>query len=375
MPATDLPVTDLPVTDLPVNILVMVHGISPEPLPFSPEPMYGAFWRSLQCHQPILGDRFPQGYIGVSWGQELPKPGRPPLIDLRPDQCLTRAQNFINQRTSYEQIKAAPDPNSKLLEWGGDRSIDFPWYSPIVRGLVANLREQTLIQGVGDAIYYCSRDGEFYIRRAVYGQVLSQLDDYLEAKEVRLHLIGHSLGVTLTHDFLYGLFAPNHRPDYYRQAEEANALRFERWRAKAERGELKLGSLTSMASQLPLFALRRQVLVDQLAAGQLLDGQMIGLRPDVEPRPGQPDRHPEAALSPDTALSSGGGSMQAIQWQLFYDVDDLLAFGTRRLYDQPSRIREVQVDTGDNPAKAHVNYWENRQVIAQTAALLLATTA
>ncbi len=343
----------------PVNLLVMVHGISPEPHPSAPDDQYEQFWRSLLAADPSLEQQFSQGYIGVSWGRELPQESTPQLIELRPDQCLTRAQNFINQQTSYEKMKASDggDPNNSLLKWNGQRGIDFPWFTPAVRNLVGQLREDLLIRGVGDAIYYGSRDGELHIRRAVYGQVLSQLDGFWDDPEVRLHVIGHSLGVTITHDFLYGLFAADHRPGYCQQADDADVVRFERWRAKAQTGELQLGSLTSFASQLPLFFMRKQVLVDQLAAGQLLRADAIGLRP--------------AGLGGVAAGMESQVGMP-VQWQLFYDVDDLLAFGTRRLYDQQDGIREVQVDTGDSPAGAHAGYWEHPEVVEQTAALLVA---
>lgn len=342
-------------TDGPKNILVMIHGISPEPYPEDPQTTYGALWRSLLAAAPQLAERFPQGYIGVSWGRELPQTPPPTLVELRPDQCLTRAQNFINQKTRYEAVKGDRTPNNRLLQSWGQRGVDFPWFTPAVRGLVTRLREEMIIQGVGDAIYYGSQDGEFHIRRTVYGQILNQLDGYLGDPDVRLHIVGHSLGVTVSHDLLYGLFAPGHQPDYYRQAEAFDVQRFQRWRAKAEAGELRLGSLTSFASQLPLFVMRKQMLVDLLAAGQLLRAEALGIRSQVEALPG--------ARSPV--------SRSPIQWQLFYDVDDLLAFATRPLYDSPQAIQEFQVDTGDNPATAHVSYWQNPTVIRETAQLLM----
>ncbi len=347
----------------PVNLLVMVHGMSPEPQPVAPDGLYEGLWRSLLAENPELEQQFPHGYIGVSWGHELPQEPMPQLIELRPDECLTRAQNFINERTSYEKIKAANasdpnNPNNQLLGVSSRRGIDFPWFTPVVRNLVGRLREEMLIRGVGDAIYYGSRDGEFHIRRAVYGQVLGQLDRFVDEPEVRLHLVGHSLGVTVTHDFLYGLFAPDHRPGYCQQGDDADATRFERWRMKAQTGELQLGSLTSLASQLPLFFMRKQVLVDQLAAGELLRADAIGLRP--------------VGLGGAVAGLDGKSEAGSVQWQLFYDVDDLLAFGTRRLYDQQDGIREVQVDTGDSPLGAHTGYWSHPEVVQGTAALLAA---
>jgi hypothetical protein len=52
-------------------------------------------------------------------------------------------------------------------------------------------------------------------------------------------------------------------------------------------------------------------------------------------------------------------------------VDDLLGFGTRRLYNADKTIKEFQVDSGDNPGDAHSGYWKNATVIKETAKLLL----
>lgn len=257
---------------------------------------------------------------------------------------MTRAQNFINERIAYDKLVKDPDPNNITMTLFSKSGIDFPVLTPLVRQLVVVLRESIITRGIGDVLYYCSAQGECIVRRSVYKQVLEKLDPYLESEEVRLHLIGQSLGVTITHDFLYGLFNPNkqYKPGFYEQGEEVDVKRFERWRQKAQTKQLKLGSLTSTASQLPLFSMRNQVLVNRLANEQLIDARDIGIIDSNQ-----------------------------IQWQLFYDVDDLLGFGTRRLYNCGNAIGEYQVDSGDNPGDAHTSYWKNSVVAEKTAQLLL----
>lgn len=332
----------------PINVLVMIHGMTPDAQPKSPFDTtengkywgYNDFWNAL-CHkQPTLHDRFPQGFIGVEWGHEQPDEIALPTNSLRPDHQLTRAQNFVNEKVAYDHLIKDPSPNNHTLSLFGDLAL----LSPIVRSLVINLRESIVTRGLGDVIYYCSSDGEGHVRKTVYSQVLQHLDPYLGQSEIRLHLIGQSLGVTLTHDFLYGLFKPddNYTPGFYQQGDDADVARFKVWRQKAQAGQLKLGSLTSTASQLPLFMMRKQELVNRLANSQLINATDIGV------------------------IDSN-----RIQWQLFYDVDDLLGFGTRRLYTCSNAICEYQVDTDDNPADAHTAYWKNKTVIEKTAELLL----
>ncbi len=320
----------------PVNVLVMIHGMTLDPEPRSAVEQYKELWDGLVKEAPQLADIFPKGFIGVEWGQELP--GQ----QLRDDQKLTRAQNYINECISYDKVVRDSHPNNVPMSMFAGKAIDFPLLSPLVRSLVVGLRESTVTRGFGDVIYYCSGDGETQVRQAVYGQVLEQLDSYVDASDIRIHLVGQSLGVTLTHDFLYGLFAPDHLPGFYQQGHYDDVQRFQKWRQKAQAGELKLGSLTSTASQLPLFVMRKQKLVNLLAAKQLLDVNDIG-------------------------IINGDG----IKWKIFYDIDDLLGFCTRRLYNAPDAIMEFQVDSGDNPGDAHNGYWTNKTVIAETAKLLL----
>ncbi len=326
----------------PVNVLVMIHGIIPDPKPSTHTEEYKKLWQSLTEKEPQLLSLFPDKLITVEWGHELPGYTSVPSDDLQPDHKLTRAQNFINQKIAYSQLFKDPDPNNITMDLFRTGEADFPWFSPIVRNVIATLREQLFIQGLGDVIYYSSADGEKHVRSAVYSQVLDQLDHYLDQPDVRIHLIAQSLGVTISHDFLYGLFAPNHEPGFYKQGSEQAVDRFKLWREKADNGELKLGSLTSTASQLAILVMRKQKMVDRLANQQLLEAADIGI---VE--------------------------TQRIKWNLFYDVDDILGYGTRRLYDAGEAIREIQVDTDDNPIRVHNKYWQHPRVIAETAELLL----
>jgi hypothetical protein len=70
-----------------------------------------------------------------------------------------------------------------------------------VREVLNTIRESLVLPGLGDAIYYCSTDGEAAVRRAVYGKVLAKIRPY-EGASVYLHVVGHSLGATVSFDFL-----------------------------------------------------------------------------------------------------------------------------------------------------------------------------
>jgi hypothetical protein len=276
----------------------------------------------------------------------LPASPKSSVDSLSDDQRLMRAQNFVNERISYKVLRKVTDENNHVMGlFSGDWRLGFDFPNLLIlRNLVVSLRENIVTRGLGDVIYYVSADGEKQARRRVYHQVLSKLKPYLDRPEVRLHLWGQSLGVTLTHDLLFGLFNrdPEYKPGFLDQAaSEEDREDFKKWRDRAQTGKLRLGSLTSTASQLPILLMRNQKVVDTFANEKLLDATDIGI------------------IDPDR-----------ITWNIFYDVDDLLGFGTRRLYNHDRAIQEFQVDTGDNPGDAHTNYWKNSIVQEKTAQLL-----
>jgi hypothetical protein len=121
--------------------------------------------------------------------------------------------------------------------------------------------------------------------------------------------------------------------------------RLSTWRAKAASGALTLGSFVATASQLPVFLLRKQGLVERLAGGQQLDPAVIGVH----------GRHE--------------------QWLLFYDVDDLLGYPTRHLYAPRTGIREIQVDSSDLFHDAHTRYWKEGGTVVERAARFILANA
>lgn len=332
-----------------VQVFIMIHGMNPALGPSSPFQVYETFWQDLVKANPALKEAVHRR-IGVEWGHELSK-GPDPFAaawtdaasaaeTLRGDQKLTRAQEIVSGLTSYLRIQETPDSNNHVRRgWNMDWS-----FVPFLRGIVMNLRTELVLRGMGDVVYYCSAEGERRVRRAVYDQILSRLEDYSAEKAVRLHLAGHSLGVTVAHDFLYGLFAPGHEPDFLKEEQgDAAALeRYRKWRAKAQAGELSLGSFSASASQIPLFIFRKQSLIDLLTQGRKLDSSALGVREQTK-----------------------------IQWKFFYDVDDLLGFACRSLYEPAGAIMDYQVDTGDMPEDAHTGYWREEEVVRETAALIL----
>ncbi len=323
-----------------VNVLILLHGMTIEAEPTTHTAQYVALWRGLIRKQPVLEARI-DARLFVEWGHEPPSvpPGQ-----LAPDQRITDAENFIVSRVSAVAVAGDRSPDNHRLDGGlGDLFSRLA-----LRRLTTPIKERIMLLGFADAIYYCSPDGEEAIRRQVYGQFLEGLAPYREASEVRLHLIAESLGVTVGFDFLFGLFAPDSEfpggiPGFVRddQGTDEDKEAYQFWRRRAQQGTLLLGSNTSVGAQLALMQMRKQKLVDHLAAGQRLDPTVIGV-----PRQGPP------------------------RWKVFFDLDDVLGFPARRLFDAQGSIQEYQVNTGWRPDQAHGGYWTNDNVLTEVARMI-----
>ena len=114
-----------------MNVLVFVHGMTPDVAPSdprSPGGTYDKFWRALQAHKPELKNMFPDGPILVEWGHQL-SPAENPV---REDHRITEVERFVNDRMAYHNIKEHPGANNVLT---GD------WGIPGVRQLVTSVRE------------------------------------------------------------------------------------------------------------------------------------------------------------------------------------------------------------------------------------------
>ena len=175
------------------HVLVLIHGLITSPVPRDHQSMYQGFTDRLILSEPSLAGKLDK-HIFVEWGHQAAGG-----TNLRADERLTSAESFLAKMVDYESLRHRFHPNNKLLS---DWSLFFP-----IRGVLGTIRESLVLFGLGDAIYYCSSDGEFAVRRAVYGQVLDEIQPY-ENDNVYLHVVGHSLGTTVAYDLLYGLFAP-----------------------------------------------------------------------------------------------------------------------------------------------------------------------
>jgi len=313
------------------HVLVLIHGITPQPDPDVLEQYEQLVEAVEQARLPLMGP-----ICQVSWGQ--PDAGQP---EQRPDQFLSRAQRFVGSLVQEHALREeGPAPGLIGRDWG----------VPLLRSAIRAVRESVVLYGLSDAIYYAAVDGEAAVRDAVFRQVFEKLEASQDG-EIHLHIVAHSLGVTIAHDFLYALFGRKVDPEFplpsdggeIKLAAPTKSLQ-DVWRDEAEAKRLKLGTFLCFASQLPLFVMRKQALVEKLAQGEKLDPRVIG----VDPERSTP------------------------QWAIFYDSDELLGFATRPLYQETKAIVDIHMNSGLEPYSAHLGYWKRSAIIERCIALLRA---
>ncbi len=341
------------------NLLVFIHGMMPEDYPPSAESIYNQLWDSVKNLSANLEHRIASDdIIQVEWG-------RYDALTYRPDQNINKAERFIAGKI-HNKIHS-DNPHLKNLDFVRNL-LNFKLGSPlsqILQPYLHTLRQTIIYRGLGDVVYYCSDEGKVAVQVAVYGCVLNRLEYYRRKEpntKIRLHIIAHSLGVTIANDFLYGLFSPTVRicgdgqeksdqPTLFTKEFNDHDLedlrqkvkeRYEFWRNPENANRLELGSIVSMASQLPLLMLRSQRIVDELADGKKMSPEEIGISENTD----------------------------EVIWKIFYDIDDLLAFPTSPLFGDHPAIKDFQVDSGAHPGTAHTDYWKTSTVHEEIAELL-----
>jgi acylphosphatase len=340
-----------------INVLIFIHGLMIEDKPQPESRQYDRLWKPVQNYH-NLSERIDE-VIKVNWGQSFEE-----TDELRQDEKINLAQKFIVEQLSPERLRQNPNPNNIVLDGNkSDRTLQ-PWW----RLLVQPLRQTLLLRGFGDVVYYVAEEGQIAVQLAVYRQVLEVLEKYRpriekdlnkeeQTLKIRLHVIGQSLGATLTYDFLHGLFSetgyrikthPEQAKDpkiitsnVLHEEKQETVERYQFWRHAAKSQRLEVGSIVSMASQLPVLLLRSQRVIDTFAKGETLLADEIGIPNDAK----------------------------EIIWKVFYDVDDLLAFPVRPLFGEHPGIQDIEVDVGDG-YKTHTSFWSNDKIHEHVAELL-----
>ncbi|XWK86243.1 MAG: acylphosphatase [Phormidium sp.] len=329
-----------------INILLFVHGVIPHNSNFSETKLYDLLWESVK-KQHKLSERI-DDIISVNWGHYLAD-----TEEARLDERLNKALEFIAKQLNLRS-KSPKITNTSLQPW---------W-----RSLLHPLQNLIWSHPIGAAIYYSGIEGKIALQLAVYSQILELLEKYrhqiernLAKKEtnikIRLHAISSGLGTNIVNDFLHGLFSQignriKNDPEQAKEptiasshilAEEKQETveRYLFWRVAAQKKHLEMGSIVTMASQLPLLLLSSQRVINTLANQDTLSIDEIGI--------------PEQT--------------QEIIWKVFYDINDLSAFPISPLFGGHPAIEDIAIEMSNNYYN-YPNYWENEVIHTHVAELL-----
>lgn len=330
-----------------INVLLFVHGVIPHNFNFSETKLYDLLWEPVK-KQHKLSERI-DDIISVNWGHYLEN-----TDEARLDERLIRAEEFIIKQLNFREKSPNITHNYSLQPW---------W-----RSLVHPLQNLVLSQGIGATIYYSGIEGKTALQLAAYHQIFEFLEKYrhqlekdLFRKEVtvkiRLHTISSGLGANIVNDFLHDLFSQTGEriKNHPEQAKEPTIVsshilteekqetveRYLFWRVAAQKEHLELGSIVSMASQLPILLLSSQRVVNTFANQETLSVDEIGI----------PEQSKE------------------VIWKVFYDIDDVSAFPISPLFGNHPAIEDIAIEMNNNYSN-YPNYWVNQVVHTQVAELL-----
>ncbi len=248
------------------EIVVYIHGVSHEP--GSHEPVYRALHHGIAGQLTGQSGDWPSDFVPVEWGWEYPGGTD------RSERRLTEAQRLLGGR----------------IEQAMDATTEFT-LNPL--RIAINKVRPLLIYRFADMFYYVSRDGKEAIRQAVAEQIIAGIEQRVSlsgSDKVSLTLIGHSAGSVIGFDLLFHLFHRDLEHDFFQkpaQTDEAAALRtkLDELRAMAQGGRLRLRRFFTFGSPVAWTVVRKDEVVDILAASDRLDPLNYGLDPNA---PGEP---------------------------------------------------------------------------------------
>lgn len=301
----------------PQEIVVYIHGVSPEPDGRSHAADYERMHRGIAGHNPA----WPKRFLGIEWG----------LNDYSCAECdyelLTDAQRLLGERLFPS------------LSLDSDFSIN-PG-----RMILNNLRP-LLYYGFGDMFYYASADG----KRTVRNTVAQQLCRYIESETgwdhpISMTLIGHSAGSVIAFDLAFFLFFAGHDAEYNFLPHDDPAFDdARRIRSLADKNLLRIRRLITFGSPIAMLTFRSDAVVKILAAGGALNPRDYGFVQNI----------------------SGEVELPGPRWLNIWDRDDPIAWPVQPLMqvdaDAESPVADIYIDVSDSISKSHSEYWRSERV-------------
>lgn len=305
------------------EVLVFIHGITPDPKPGSHTQDYQDLYKNIANALERIPDpenrkpKFPVPLIGVEWGWQSSS------YPTTNDEYLAMAELALSDQAFRREL--------------GVQNLDFTlnpfrMLRPMVRRLI--------FYGFADLMYYVSRDGEQAIRNHVFKYIADQvreLGSMVSGANLSLTFITHSAGTLIVHDLLYHLFRGQELPSEIKEVNEV-------LRELVHTNRLRVRRLYTMGSPLAPLMFRSDSLIAKMRDQQVLLPQNIGFVPHQD--------------------------LAGPRWINIWDKDDVAAYPVSFLYENGNKwLEDKYIDVSDSVLTAHNKYWQSDKVakyIAET---------
>ena len=298
-----------------IEIPVFIHGITPEENPGSHDLQYDILYANIQAALKVHNKpTFKVPPIKIEWGWRNPNSAR--MVEQ--DQYLADVERAVARQALAVEANI----------W------DFT-LNP-ARLVHKELRKAFLF-GFADLLYYASKDGEATVRRHVFKDIVTGVNQYIteSQKKISLTIVGHSAGSLIAHDLLYHLFGKDKISDFP-EVRELRKL------ADGEQPRLRVRRFYTIGSPITPLTFRSNALIKKNLTNSQLNPNDIGLRFD--------------------------NTLSNPRWLNIWDKDDIASFPVSFLYENTAGVvKDQYVDLGDVFPPVHNIYWTNAQVAKQIA--------
>lgn len=213
-------------------------------------------------------------------------------------------------KAAEDRLQAAYEKEKGSLYNLADKLLDKFAYFDLAR--------RFFITAVSDVLLYESD----YWRDKVRQTLLDKINSYIKSNDP-VSVVGHSLGSVVSFDTLY--YNSRHNPD---------------WLA----ANFKPTNLFTIGAPIACFSLE-------------LDDQTGEQKPRYLPADQTPPELDPANTNPDLHFIRDEGV-----WLNMLDAQDLIGYPLEEIFKDKFRVKDILVQTGTNPLKAHTDYWKNAEV-------------
>lgn len=310
-----------------IEMAVFIHGITPARdwgVKNNPAALYGTLFANIQKELEKQGKPKLDMALKVIWNWRPDDDDSPVYVD----QTLAAAERIIGGKIGERELTI--------------RSVN--WFHFFLWKLVYRIGRDIMLYGLGDAMYYVSKDGETTVREHVFQYLCDEIIKRLKAgdgklNKISLTVLGHSAGSLIAHDFLYHLFSDRKpKPDDVPRMQELRRMigGNEENPKEPASPRLRVRRLYTFGSPIAAWFIRANSLLDKVTKGTQLKLTDLGLDADatlVNPR-----------------------------WVNFWSLTDVAAFPLNFLYDSTDAVEDHYINVGWLFPDTHGAYWSSSKV-------------